>query len=840
MQRASSIAPWLASNLWRWLPSNFWRWLPSSLWRWLPSSLWLGVASSLWLGGCASSGGQRWRDHDVLKSAVPTPPRTLRGVSITEAEYQHFRLLGERWFRSETFGGERSTTDIAGLFGAELEVPCAGEPPPAPGCRRQASVLHYFVQALDRLDGVPENLFDGGNGGPLGPGFTNDLVIEFPPGTTLAGLPVPERVHTGLDVDAGSPWPIGVVAVAAPAADQALPYLIEPAALGVGSAPAGKVRLGIACALCHYSLDVDKDGQPDVRSSRWGEYTPGSAYGPEHTWGIGNQDVHFGWLFAFTRNPLMGFTVLSGPVGRNDPKASLEWVRWVKEHYRAEPEAVRREVIRGMLVQPRGYADDTPNALHDPNQIPVLFTLGNWPYNFEGSFIDPSDRNNGVWTGAIDFTGLISLSRDRSGGAQGALFWEPKGVYSVLDAEEYADMLVDRSPAVAFDPAQREPLKRDILGTDDGIPSVLDPFSVVVMRSGIGAIPRHVLDKAESLGRVRDVASYGRDAEVRGSMLTLLGTRVITRPAVRQEVELDRLLERYPALNADDFESDVVSLFLDSLTPPANQTALLRSARDQVARGYEVFVAEGCASCHRGPYLTDNSMHRLSAWRADEVGTAAASTAGFRPLGRGSGPALDTAPYRALATRPLKLYVAPGFDPDTGRATGEGGILRGLFGDPVVGYKTVTLRYVWGSAPYLHDGGVGVGLAPGAAPPGSDLRTLLARPAADKLYGMARILAWREQHQSTGPWPDAALSLQALLLESERRMVIQGNRAPIIEVPIGGAENPLAAPAQTSFVLLGVEGRGHEFWVDDEPGGERITALVAFLLALDDAPGVLP
>jgi hypothetical protein len=157
-----------------------------------------------------------------------------------------------------------------------------------------------------------------------------------------------------------------------------------------------------------------------------------------------------------------------------------------------------------------------------------------------------------------------------------------------------------------------------------------------------------------------------------------------------------------------------------------------------------------------------------------------------------------------------------------------------------VGYKTVTLRYVWGSAPYLHDGGVGVGLAPGAAPPGSDLRTLLARSAADKLYGMARILAWREQHQSTGPWPDAALSLQALLLESERRKVIEGNRAPIIEVPIGGAENPLAAPAQTSFVLLGVEGRGHEFWVDDEPGGERITALVAFLLALDDAPGVLP
>jgi hypothetical protein len=796
--------------------------------------------SGILLGGCGSAAGQHWRDHDVLKSAQPKPPRTLRGVPITEEDYQRFRVWGERWFRSETFGGERSTTDVAGLFAAEIEVPCDGEPPPAPGCRRRASVLHYLMQALDRLDGVSGNLFDGGNGGPLGLGFTNDLVLEFPSGTTLAGLPVPEHVHTGLDVDAGSAWPIGVVPVPAPAQDQALPYLIEPAALGVGSAPAGKLRLGISCALCHYSLDIDKDGQPDVRSSRWGERTPGSAYGPEDTWGIGNQDVHFGWLFALTQNPLMGFTVLSGPVGRNHPQASLEWVRWVKERYHQEPEAVRREVIRGMLVQPRGFADDTPNALHDPNQIPALFTLDNWPYNFDGSFIDPSDRNNGVWTGAIDFTGLISLARDRSGGAQKSLYWEPTGVYSLLTAEEYADMLVDRSPAVAFDPAQREPLERDILGLDDGIPSVLDPDSVVVMRNGIGAVPKSVLKVAEAHGRVRDVASYGRDAELRGNMLTLLGTRVVTRPAVRRAAELDKLMARYPALNADDFESDVVSLQLDSLTPPANRTRLLAGARDQVARGYAVFQEEGCATCHQGPYLTDNRMHRLSGWRADEVGISAASTAGFRPLGRGTGPSLETAPYRAIATRPLKLYVAPGFEPDTGRPAGKGGIWRGLFGDPVVGYKTMTLRYLWGSAPYLHDGGVGVGLAPGAAPAGDDLRALLARPAADKLYGMSPILAWREEHESSGPWPNAALSLQALLLEGERRKVIEGNHQALMPVAIGAAENPLGAPAHVSLALLGVEGRGHDFWVDDEPGGERITSLVAFLLALDDAPGELP
>jgi len=34
-----------------------------------------------------------------------------------------------------------------------------------------------------------------------------------------------------------------------------------------------------------------------------------------------------------------------------------------------------------------------------------------------------------------------------------------------------------------------------------------------------------------------------------------------------------------------------------------------------------------------------------------------------------------------------------------------------------------------------------------------------------------------------------------------------------------------------------IEGIGHDYWIDDELGGDTITALVAFLLALDDDPG---
>jgi hypothetical protein len=238
--------------------------------------------------------------------------------------------------------------------------------------------------------------------------------------------------------------------------------------------------------------------------------------------------------------------------------------------------------------------------------------------------------------------------------------------------------------------------------------------------------------------------------------------------------------------------------------------------------------------------LTDNRVHREYDRRRDEIGIAVPSTAGFRALARGAGPALDTAPYRTLANRPLQLFVSPPYDPESGRATGAAGIGPFVFGERPVGYKTLALRNLWASPPYLHDGGVAVALRPGSAAPGADLGALLRRPDADKLYGTGAILVAREARPEGGPWPNAALSLQALLLARERAQVLAGNHAPLMPAPRGGADNPLGAAEVTSIVARGVEGRGHEFWIEDEPGGDRITALIAFLLALDDAPGELP
>jgi hypothetical protein len=106
---------------------------------------------------------------------------------------------------------------------------------------------------------------------------------------------------------------------------------------------------------------------------------------------------------------------------------------------------------------------------------------------------------------------------------------------------------------------------------------------------------------------------------------------------------------------------------------------------------------------------------------------------------------------------------------------------------------------------------------------------------------MSQILGRQETAPEAWLRPDAALSLQALLLRRERARMLAHANDRVIPVPgVGSAENPLGSPAFVSARELGIAGVGHEFYVDDVPGGERVSALIAFLLSLDDAPGELP
>lgn len=733
-----------------------------------------------------------WGAFDVLRQHVPPPGPYLGDHEVDATTYAEAKKLGELWFRDTTFGNERTISDVLGLLGGSVEVPCG------PGGRARCAqpVLPLFARAVDALDDHAGNLYDG-NGG----GYTSDLVITFPRGTTLYGIPVPERVHTGLDVEAGSAWPIGLVPKAATPEEAALPYLIEPRALGVGPAPAGKHRLGLTCATCHFSLDVDWDGKADLRSAWSDQPTPGSPYRPEHAWPIGNQDLKLGWVIALSKNPLAVFSVFSGALGGRTATDARAFGRWVKDYYRVNPDAVTREVVRGMLMQPRGFADDTPDGLFHAIQIPSLYTRGNHPYNFDGNFANADDRNNGVWTIALDPTELVSLCNDR-GGTLGRLGLTPRGIYNEFSAAELAELQVARSPAVLFDPSARARLRDDILGVSDGVPGLLDEKSVLLVPGLLFSIPddvrKHV--KNRKAGRNRSPQSFGGDAEQRSTVLGYGGVRVRTPPNIRDSDAMRAWVKRY-RVNPDELLSQSVSLMLDSLDPPPNHSLWLAGKRALVERGHELFEAHGCADCHRGPFFTDNVIHPL-----EELGTQ---------------------PARAEFGRLLQQFLAPTYDPESGKAT-NGGLLE-LPGLRRVGYKTVTLRYVWGSAPYLHDGGVAVAPMPGG-PPARDLKSHLLR--ADTVHGTGPILGYREAAPESAYRADAALSLQALLLRSERKKVLKGNVAPVLPIP--GTDRKLSAAD------LGIEGIGHSYFIDDEPGGDDVTALVAFLLSLDDEPGNLP
>jgi hypothetical protein len=128
---------------------------------------------------------------------------------------------------------------------------------------------------------------------------------------------------------------------------------------------------------------------------------------------------------------------------------------------------------------------------------------------------------------------------------------------------------------------------------------------------------------------------------------------------------------------------------------------------------------------------------------------------------------------------------------------------------PDGGYKTLSLRGLSFSPPYLHDGGVAVG--EGALQVLNDGSFEVVN---DRLLGISPTL-------SKGILPDAASSLRALVDRNLRAKVVAANRA------------------DPALVNSNLEGIGHDFYVDTQAGftPQDQTDLVNFMMALDDNPG---
>lgn len=246
--------------------------------------------------------------------------------------------------------------------------------------------------------------------------------------------------------------------------------------------------------------------------------------------------------------------------------------------------------------------------------------------------------------------------------------------------------------------------------------------------------------------------------------------------------------------------ANVMALYQDSLVPPANKTAANQAAlaSGAVTRGANVFLRAGCNGCHTAPFFTDNRVHPNSVLRMNPA--RAESRRGLD--GRLQAPKLyafdEDVPVRSNATV-LNLPLTGISDSPTRLpfVTREGG------------YKTLSLRALFLTAPYFHDGGAGV--AQGALTYNADGSFTVADPSGLGIPGTLN--AFRPL--------DAAGSLRAVVDSSLRAQVVATNRA---------------SPA---LVRQNLDGSGHQFFVDPSTGytAREQADLVDFLLSLDDNPG---
>lgn len=246
-----------------------------------------------------------------------------------------------------------------------------------------------------------------------------------------------------------------------------------------------------------------------------------------------------------------------------------------------------------------------------------------------------------------------------------------------------------------------------------------------------------------------------------------------------------------------------LSAFQQSLTVPPNASLenQINLHSGAVLRGAEVFRAANCISCHAPPYFTNGkiipyaeiktSPKRAGARRIYDGRLVESRIPSFdQPVPLPLDPHLITIPPDPSASS--NLLLPPGLD------------------NPEGGYKVAGLLGTYLKAPYLHDGSVAA--TPEAISCSSDGSYAIVDPSGIGVPGTT--IAGRSIHPGN--------SLRVLFDRDLRRILLENN-----------ASDP-------TLVIDGVEGTGHEFWVDSTEGFSyrQQSDLVAFLLALDDDPGM--
>ena len=485
----------------------------------------------------------------------------------------------------------------------------------------------------------------------------------------------------------------------------------------------------------------------------------------EQLTGAPNGDLNIPVLVALAPNSAAGFSRLNldplAPQYKGNGKTIIDSNGQLVEL--PDPETFERVFDDLALSVPTGNFESSTDAINNTTQIPNIFTFKSNPYFSDGQaavgpFAGLSGFNNGVHSSEVNILGN----------------WKLIAQILDIDPEVYLGVVLQN----AFDPRIRLP-KGDPVKPSEWLRQVApDPNQAEledqIPAPGTGTFPNLSPNLFTYNGLVFSPDTGDEDSEEGDG-----------------DIASGKFL----------FANNAMSAWQNSLLPPPNRTPANQQAlrNGSVRRGAKVFQQANCAQCHIPPFFTDNTIHPNSEIGANPA--RAESRLAIEDF-------LVSPKIYSLNTPVPPPANAEVLDiPTEGISASPTTLPNGL--SPDGGYDTTSLRGLYLSAPYLHDGGVAVGA--GALAFEDNGGFTIVDPSGLGLPGTL----------SQGIPADNASSLRALLDRRLRSQVIAANKA---------------LPA---LVLSNLDGTGHEFYVDSQAGFSpaQQADLVNFLLALDDDPG---
>ncbi|MEH2262454.1 hypothetical protein [Nostoc sp.] len=476
--------------------------------------------------------------------------------------------------------------------------------------------------------------------------------------------------------------------------------------------------------------------------------------------GVSNGELAIPLLIALAPNTSAGFARLNfnplDPQYKGNGKTIIN-----SKGYKVElpdPEKLEKAFDDAVLDVPFGHFESSPDGIRDSTKIPSLFTFKNSPYAASGEaavgpFAGLSVLTNSVHSSEVNLFAAAQISADTLG----------------IDPEVYIGILLQNA----------------------AVPSLRLPEKVIVKPSewlrGVIA-PNPIQAELEDQVPAPGTGTY---PNLHPSLFTYNGLVFSPNTGKPGDIASGPFL----------FANNAMSAFQNSLVPPPNQTSENWQALNSysVKRGAKIFEKANCATCHIPPFFTDNKVHPL-----DEIRTNPARAQSRLGLNKSLvAPKLYT--FNTPVPIPANAQVLD--VPTQGISDTPTSLPKGIL--PKGGYKTTTLRGLYVSAPYLHDGGAAVRAGSLTVDSNGSFTVVDKRG-----LGLSGTL-------SLGIPADAASSLRALVDRDLRTLVVKANKA-----------NP-------ALVRSNLDGTGHDFYVDRQAGfnSNQQADLINFLLALDDNPG---